>query len=72
MKLKPSWPGLLLGKDLEVHAEPGLQFPENIKPALDTHLGRVKLIQEKDLADDYGEVYLPHAVGMKYPNAARE
>ncbi|MBW2064722.1 MAG: tyrosine-type recombinase/integrase [Deltaproteobacteria bacterium] len=47
-------------------------LPESIKPALNTHLGRVKLIHEKDLADGYGEVYLPHALGRKYPNAATE
>ncbi len=47
-------------------------LPESIKTALNVHLERVKLIHEKDLADGYGEVYLPQALSRKYPNAAKE
>ncbi len=39
---------------------------------LKRHLASVKNIHEKDLADGYGEVYLPHALQRKYPNAAGE
>ncbi len=39
---------------------------------LKRHLAHVKNIHEKDLADGYGEVYLPNALQRKYPNAARE
>jgi integron integrase len=39
---------------------------------LKRHLAHVKNIHEKDLADGYGEVYLPYALQRKYPNAARE
>jgi integrase len=36
------------------------------------HLERVRIVHEKDLADGYGRVYLPHALARKYPNAERE
>lgn len=47
-------------------------LPESIKPALNTHLERVKLIHEDDLASGCGEVYLPQALSRKYPGAAKE
>jgi len=47
-------------------------LPESIQPVLKTHLERVKLIHEHDLAEGFGEVYLPNALGRKYPNAARQ
>jgi integron integrase len=47
-------------------------LPISIKPLLCEHLKRVKILHEKDLADGYGDVYLPEALGRKYPNAARE
>jgi len=47
-------------------------LPESCKPALNTHFERIKLVHEKDLTDGYGEVYLPHGLSRKYPNAARE
>lgn len=39
---------------------------------LKRHLEAVKNIHEKDLADGFGRVYLPHALARKYPNADRE
>ena len=47
-------------------------FPEALRSGLEQHLQRVKLLHEKDLAEGYGVVYLPHALARKYPNAARE
>lgn len=44
-------------------------FPEQIKPALQDHLNRVKLLHKKDLEDGHGEVYLPYALSRKYPKA---
>ena len=46
-------------------------FPASIVPALEAHLKRVKLQHEKDLADGFGEVYLPHALDRKYRGAAK-
>ncbi len=45
--------------------------PCTVKP-IKTHLARVKLLHEKDLADGYGTVYLPNALDRKYPNANKE
>jgi len=47
-------------------------LPESVTASLRSHLERVKVIHEKDLASGYGEVFLPDALERKYPNAARE
>src|SRR3954469_24417502 len=47
-------------------------LPGSIKSALQEHLARVKILHEKDLADGFGEVYLPDALARKYANAPRE
>jgi integron integrase len=47
-------------------------LPSAIKPALKEHLERVRIMHEKDLADGFGEVYLPTALERKFPGAARE
>ena len=47
-------------------------FPGKICSALSEHLERVKLIHEIDLAQGYGEMYLPYALARKYPNAGKE
>ncbi len=47
-------------------------LPDSLKAKLQTHLKRVKLLHEKDLAEGQGRVYLPFALGKKYPNAERE
>lgn len=47
-------------------------FPPKLSEALQTHLKKVKVTHEKDLADGFGAVYLPHALERKYPNAATD
>ena len=47
-------------------------LPASVKPQLQEHLARVRILHEKDLADGFGEVYLPEALERKYPRAARE
>ena len=47
-------------------------LPEKLLVPLSEHLARVKTLHEADLADGFGEVYLPWALERKYPNAARE
>ncbi len=63
--------------EIRVHSGKGdkdrlVPLPESIKPALKTHLERVKLIHENDLSKGYDKVYLPHALDRKYPNAGKE
>jgi integron integrase len=47
-------------------------LPVSIKAQLQEHLLRVKILHEKDLAERFGEVYLPEALERKYPRAPRE
>ncbi len=47
-------------------------FPATILPLLENHLRKVKSWHDQDLINGYGEVYLPHALSRKYPNAAKE
>ncbi len=39
---------------------------------LKRHLQAVRNLHEKDLADGFGEVYLPYALARKYPSAGRQ
>lgn len=47
-------------------------FASSLIPLLEAHLARVKVVHKQDIADGYGEVYLPHALDRKYPNAGTE
>jgi len=41
-------------------------------PLIRNHLARIKIIHEKDLADGYGEVYMPYALARKYPEVGKK
>ena len=47
-------------------------LPETVAAALKGHLVKVKALHDEDLAQGYGEVYLPFALDKKYPYAGRE
>jgi integron integrase len=47
-------------------------LPVNLTAPLQRHLQKAKAQHEQDLADGFGEVWLPDALARKYPNAARE
>jgi integron integrase len=47
-------------------------LPDSLVPALTRQLERVRLLHDEDLAAGVGEVYLPHALDVKYPRAGRE
>ena len=47
-------------------------LPQYIKDKLHLHLEEVKLLHEKDIKAGYGEVYLPGALGNKYPDTAKK
>jgi len=46
-------------------------LPENLILPLKTHLEKVKALHERDLEAGFGEVNLPDALAIKYPNAAK-
>ena len=46
-------------------------LPERLIEPLRSHLERVKLLHERDLAQGFGDVYLPFALTRKYPYAGR-
>ena len=46
--------------------------PDALREELQQHLVRVKLLHETDLAEGFGQVYLPHALARKWPKADRE
>jgi integron integrase len=47
-------------------------LPDELNIPLKRQLQRVRQFHEKDLADGFGEVHLPHALARKYPNAGRQ
>jgi integron integrase len=47
-------------------------LPESLEPDLHEHLRKVRHLHEKDVADGFGAVYLPHALGAKLPQAATD
>ncbi|MFQ6538812.1 MULTISPECIES: integron integrase [Aphanothece] len=47
-------------------------LPQSVAERLRPHLQEVRQIHQRDLADGWGRVHLPHALARKYPNAAVE
>jgi integron integrase len=47
-------------------------LPEGVVQPLQAHLGKVRTLHRLDLAEGYGEVWLPHALSRKYPRAGYE
>jgi len=47
-------------------------LPDELILPLKRQLQSTKLFHDKDLADGFGEVYLPHALARKYPSAGRQ
>jgi integron integrase len=47
-------------------------LPQRLADELRTHLERVRELHRGDLAEGFGEVYLPDALARKYPTAARD
>ncbi len=47
-------------------------LPKSLVQTISEQLDFVKKTHKEDLANGPGEVYLPHALGRKYPNAAKE
>jgi len=47
-------------------------LPERLRESLQAHLHTVQQMHQRDLEGGFGHVYLPDALGRKYPNASRE
>lgn len=47
-------------------------LPGMLQEELHQHIERIKELHRKDLAEGFGEVYLPHSLAKKYRNAAWE
>jgi integron integrase len=47
-------------------------LPASLKAPLTEHLKRVQRTHQQDMADGWGRVEIPEALGRKYPNAAAE
>lgn len=47
-------------------------LPRKLTSLLRAHLDEVLVLHQSDLAQGFGEVFMPDALGRKYPNAARE
>ncbi len=47
-------------------------LPESTRERLQDHLINVRTLHENDLAEGYGNVYLPDALARKYPHADRD
>lgn len=54
------------GKDRRV------PLPQRLRDRLSQQVERARVLHVGDLAGGNGEVFLPHALGRKYPNAGRE
>ena len=46
-------------------------LPHALSRPLTEHLERVRRLHQQDVREGFGEVYLPHALARKYPNAGR-
>lgn len=46
-------------------------LPENLMLPLQAHLEKVKALHERDLAEGFGNVFLPDALAVKYPSAPK-
>ena len=62
----------ILVRDTKGNEDRVTMLPQRIIPSLQSHLQSVQKLHQTDLADGFGEVYLPYALERKYPNAARE
>lgn len=47
-------------------------MPDSLIPSLQRQMDRVRLLHDEDLSAGFGQVYLPAALAIKYPNAATE
>jgi integron integrase len=62
----------ITGRDGKGAQDRVTMLPERLKESLQAHLHTIQQLHQRDLEDGFGNVYLPDALGRKYPNASRE
>lgn len=62
----------ILIRDGKGYKDRVMMLPVSLVLPLKKHLEKVKVLHDEDLAKGYGAVYMPQALGKKYPNAARD
>lgn len=63
---------MIIIRDGKGRRDRSVPFPSTLREAMRTQLENTKQIHEQDLQEGLGEVFLPDALAVKYPNAARE
>jgi integron integrase len=63
---------LIVIRDSKGEKDRSTVLPMSLLAALRDHSERVKALHDRDLASGGGDVYLPHALARKYPQAGRE
>jgi len=64
--------GILMIIDGKGGKDRSVLFPKKLVDQMRVHLAKIKVLHNGDLEKGYGDVYLPQALGRKYPNAGRE
>ena len=64
--------GEVIVREAKSHRDRVTLFPDILKGPMRRHLEAVQRLHQQDLADGYGEVWMPNALGRKYPNACRQ
>jgi len=59
-------------RDAKGHKDRVVPLPQRLVTPLRAQIARVETLLGKDIAQGYGEVFLPDALARKYPNAAKE
>ncbi len=62
----------ILVRDAKGQKDRFVPFPMVVRPAIASHLARVKRWHDEDLARENGSVYMPYALARKYPGSDRE
>ena len=62
----------ILVRDAKGGKDRATMLPEGLVQPLQEHLGRVRSLHQRDLAQGFGEVSLPYALARKYPRAGYE
>ncbi len=64
--------GTIVVRDGKGNKDRVVPLPRRYAGALKIHLGQVHALHQDDLNAGFGQVHLPHALAVKYPNAAAE